>query len=83
METVASFLASIIRGFLQNHGYVTKVTCEETANGRPKSPRKKRRIQRIHSEEIDDSAGYSSNLTDTGHNGSPAPPPCIDLVRVL
>ena len=80
---VASFLAFIIRGFLQNHGYVTEVTCEEAANGRPKSPRKKRRIQEIHSEEIDDSAGYSSNLTDTGYDGSTAPLLCIDLVRVL
>jgi hypothetical protein len=83
METVASFLASIVRGFLQNYGYVTEVTCGEAAKGRPESPRKKRRIQRIQSEETDDSAVYSDSLTDTRHHGSTAPLPCIDLVRVL
>ncbi|SRR6266550_1322856 len=80
MEIVASFLASIVRGFLQSHGYVTELSCEEPLEERQESPRKKRRIQRIHTEEIDGSAGHNGNPADAIDYNSTAP--CIDLVRV-
>jgi len=80
MEIVASFLASIVRGFLQSHGYVTELSCEQPLEERQESPRKKRRIQRIHTEEIDGSAGHNGNSANTIDHSSTAP--CIDLVRV-
>jgi hypothetical protein len=81
MEIVASFLASVIRGFLQSHGYVTELGCKEPLEERQESPRKKRRIERIHTEEIDGSAGHNGNSANITEYGSIAP--CIDLVRFL
>ena len=76
MDIILSFLASIIRGFLKRHGYITESNDQEIDKGKAGPPRKKRRV---YNEEIVNTK-HNSVLIDASRRGSTAPP-CIDLVR--